>query len=46
MADATLFQEHLQSMAALGRLFKVGDIYDYRRDQTLTGKYMNVQFRI
>ena len=38
MADGVPFQTHFLSMASLGRCLKLGDLYDYRRDETVTGK--------
>ena len=37
MADELIFQKHFVSMRALGRNFKLGDLYNYRNDQILPG---------
>ena len=31
-------ERHFTKMAAMGRRFQLGDLYDYRNDQLLTGK--------
>ena len=36
-SDGGLFQQEMLSMVALGRNFKIGDLYDYRYDQILKG---------
>ena len=36
-SDGGPFQQQLLSMVALGRNFKIGDLYDYRYDQILKG---------
>ena len=37
------FKGHFQSMSALGRLFQLGDLYDYHHDQILSaGNSVNV----
>ena len=43
LLDAKPFQGQFQSMAALGRPFKVGDIYAYHQDRILSGKYLKCQ---
>ena len=35
MTDERLFQKDFRSMSALGRNFKVGDMYNYHNDQIL-----------
>ena len=32
-------QQHFTSIAALGRSFHLGELYNYRSDQTLKGKF-------
>ncbi len=44
MADKVFFQRHLKSMAALGRIFQLGDLYNYRQDLIINGKKM--QFNV
>ena len=43
LLDGKPFQGQFQSMAALGRPFKVGDIYAYHQDRILSGKYLKCQ---
>ena len=38
MADERFFRKKIQSMSALGRNFKLGDLYNYHNDQILPGK--------
>ena len=35
----TDMQQHFTSIAALGRSFHLGELYNYRSDQTLKGKF-------
>ena len=37
MADERLFQKDFKSMSALGRNFKLGDLYNYHKDLILPG---------
>jgi hypothetical protein len=32
-------ERHFTKMAAMGRRFQLGDLYDYRTDQILEGKF-------
>lgn len=36
------YQKHLKLMRALGRNFAVGDLYDYRTDCIIKGKYASI----
>ena len=37
MSDGSFFQQHFHSMQALGRKFQLGQLYDFRTDQIITG---------
>ncbi len=37
MADKGLYQRHVTSMAALGRNFQLGDLYNYHQDEIIKG---------
>ena len=38
MTDYPGIERHFTKMAAIGRSFQLGDLYDYRSDNILTGK--------
>ena len=38
MTDHQGIERHFTKMAAIGRSFQLGDLYDYRSDNILTGK--------
>ena len=39
MGDGNPFERHIVSMMALGRRFKIGDLYDYCSDRILAGMF-------
>lgn len=47
MADKVfIVHRHLKSMAALGRIFQLGDLYNYHQDLIINGKNMHFNFDI
>lgn len=38
MSESAAIKQHVTKMAAMGRFFQLGDLYDYKKDRALTGK--------